>query len=112
MSLRSDDMQAPAFNDPFTELDIGSTSGHIRRYGYRTLFTGLGYDLRLLLMISCVEHFMTDFSPFEYLCEQLRFFNRYGSHEHRLPFLRTLLNLIGYGLRYLLPLKGLNAQVV
>ena len=69
VSLSTDDSETARSLHLGGELDIGTTTGHIGRNGYRTGLPRLGDDVCLLLEELCIEHIVRDMSQVEHPTE-------------------------------------------
>ena len=76
--------------------DIRAAARHIRGDRHRAELTGLGNDLRFLLMIFRIEHFMLDTALFEHRAQKLGLFNGDRAHQHRLALFMALLDLVNH----------------
>ena len=85
MSLRSEDVQAAEFGHPFPQLDIRTAAGHVGRNGDLAGLTGLSDDIRLFLMVLCIQYVVFDARTGQVSAQQLRFFDGNGPHEDRPP---------------------------
>ena len=76
--------------------DIRAAARHIRGDRHRAELTGLGNDLRFLLMIFRIEHFMLDTALFEHRAQKLGLFNGDRAHQHRLALFMALLDVVNH----------------
>ena len=58
--FRTNDSQTPGFLNLGRELDVGTTTGHVRCDGNSSFLTGLSYNLGLLLMQFGIEYIVLD----------------------------------------------------
>ena len=92
MALRADDLQAACRKRFLVQLDIGTTSGHVRRDGDRVMDTGILDDLRFKLMELRVQHIMLDPFPAQHAGKQLRYLNGNRAHQDGLVLLMRFLH--------------------
>ena len=86
MALRTDDLQSSGFPRIIIQLDICTTARHVGSNGHRSVYTCISYDFRFLLMILGIEHVMLDSLSLEHSAQELRYFDRDRTDEHRLSF--------------------------
>ena len=60
VSLRTEDMETSQFCYPLAQLDVRTAAGHVGRDRHLTRLAGLGDNLRLALMIFCIQHVVFD----------------------------------------------------
>ena len=60
MALGADDRQTAGGLHLVRQLDVGSSSGHVRRDGDLRPLAGFGHDLGLLLVLLGVQYVMLD----------------------------------------------------
>ena len=68
------------------ENDIGASSGHVRRNGYRPRSARLRNDLRFLLMVLCIQHGMRHAPPFQQRGNVFALLDGNRTDQHRLSF--------------------------
>ncbi len=73
--------------------DVGTAPGHIGGDGNHARTTGLGDNLRLLLMVFGVQHLVLDFGLAKTLGHRLRGFHGSSAHQHRRALGHTLLDI-------------------
>ena len=73
--------------------DIGATARHVGGHGDGPQLTGLGHDLRFLLVVLGVEQIVLDALPLEQLAQQLVLLNGHGANQYRLSLFMTFLHL-------------------
>ena len=83
------------------EDDVGAPAGHVGGDGHRPGASGLGDDLRLLLVVLGVEHLVRDARLAEQLREVLGGLDRGGAHQHRLPLGVALADVLDDGVELL-----------
>ena len=76
------------------EHDVGAAARHVGRDGDRALAARLGDDLGLALVLLGVQHVVLDALLLELLGEHLRGLDRDRAHQHGLPGLVALLDLV------------------
>ena len=90
--------------------DVGTTAGHVGGYGYGSQTSRLSDDRGFLVVLFGVEHVeVLDAAFFQHIGNELRYFNGYGTHKHRLPCVVMLFHQIGYSL--VLAFLGLEYSV-
>ncbi len=105
MPLTSDNMQPAELFYPFSQLDIDTAAGHVRRYGDRARLPRVLDDLRLLLVVFGVEDVVWQTAALHQPREALRFFNRVRPDQDGPALPVETLDLVddGLGLRLLSP---------
>ena len=97
MTLGTDDGKTSRLLDFGRKLDVGTTTGHVGGYGDGAFLTGLCHDFGLSLVQLGIEHIVGDAAQCEHSREQLRYFDRGCTHEHRAALLDEVDDLIDYG---------------
>ena len=95
-------MQAAQLRDPFPQLDVGAAAGHVRRDGDGGTLPCLADDLRLALVVLCIENVMLDPRPGEHGAQLLRMLDGDGADEDGPPLLVQLLDFLDGGIVLLL----------
>ena len=97
MALGADNGQTAGGTYGRRQLDIGTTTGHVGGDGHGSRLSGLGHDFGLALVQLGVQHVVFDFAQGEHTAQQLRYFDRGGTHEHGTSGLDHLHNLFDNG---------------
>ena len=84
MALSADDLETPELGNAFTQLDIGTTAGHVGGDGNCPHLTCFGNDLGLEFMELGIEDVMLDPFGLQDLTDLLRTLDRGGTHQNRL----------------------------
>src|SRR4051794_15128630 len=85
------------------EHDVGAAAGHVGGDGDRPLAAGLGHDRSLALVVLGVEHHVRHpRRAVEQLGEHLALLDRHRAHQHRLPPLLRLADLLDHRVPLLL----------
>ena len=77
-----------------TQHDVGATASHIGRHSDRTFAPSLSHDHGLLLMELGVEHLVRHPSLAQRSREHLTLLHAHRSHQHRLPGLKPLRDVL------------------
>ena len=88
-------------NHALAQLDIRTTSRHVRcdRNGAR--LAGAGHDLGLGLVVLGIQHVVHDTGPLEHTAQQLGGVHRHGPHQDRLAMVVVFANLLDHGGEFL-----------
>ena len=108
--LRTDDSQTTRFFHLRRQLDIGTTTGHVRSNRNDACTTGFGNDLCLLLVQLGVEDVMFDFTDGKQFAEEFGYLNGSGTHEDRTTLTNHELDLVDDRV-VLLPLGAVDTVV-
>ena len=100
MTLCTNDLQTAGCSCLVIQLDIGTTAGHVGSDGNCPMLSGFCDDLRLHLMILCVQHVMTDAASFQHAGKQFTGFDRDGANQDRLTNLVCLTDRIDHGFEF------------
>ena len=98
MTFRTDDVKSSGCSCLFIELDIRTTTCHVRRNRYRPMYTGFRNDGRFLLMELRIQNIVLNAPSLQLIGKQFGSFNRNGTHENRCPGFMNCFNLIHYGI--------------
>ena len=101
MTLGTDDGETAGLFHFRRQLDIRTTTRHVRRDGHNSCSTGLRYDLRLLLVELGVEDIMRYLTQTKHLAEQLGYLDGSSTDEDRTTLLDHRLNLVDDGVVFL-----------
>ena len=101
MTLRTNNGETAGLFHFGRQLDIRTTTGHVRCDGHNSCATGLGNDLRLLLVELGVEDIMRYLTQTKHLAEQLGYLDGSGTDEDRTTLLDHRLNLVDDGIVFL-----------
>ena len=82
--------------------DIGTATSHVGRDRHTTRPTGLGHDLRFLLVKLGVQHFVLDVLLVQQTGQIFRSLDRSRTDQHRLTTLRAVLDIVDDGLEFFL----------
>ncbi len=84
------------------EHDVGTASGHVGGNGDGAGSAGLGDDMRLALMLFGIEDFVRNFRTLQQLGNPFGRLDRGCAHQHRLPALHAILDVLENGLEFIL----------
>ena len=84
MALCADDLQTAGCPRLIVQLDIGTTTGHIRRDRNGIVYTGIGNDLRFHFMELSVQDIVLNARSLEHLREKLGYLDRDRADQNRL----------------------------
>ena len=80
--------------DVAPEHNVGTPTGHVGGDGDHPEAARLRYDLGLSRVLLGVEHLVRQLFLFQQLRQYLRVFDRGGAHQHRLPALMALADVL------------------
>ena len=80
------------------QQNIGAAAGHVGGDGHHPQPPGLRHNLRLALVELGVQHHVPHALALQNRRQPLRFLDRRGAHQHRLPLLVQLGNVVGHRL--------------
>src|SRR5690606_24243460 len=81
--LSTDDRQTTGLFHTSTQLDVRTTTGHVRGNGHRSGITRLLHDLRFALVLFRVQYVVRDVAHLEHLAHQLAHLHARGTYQHR-----------------------------
>src|SRR5262249_53142208 len=87
-------MKPSGLCDLLQQFDIGATARHVCRDRDPASQTGLRDDIRLFLVLTCVEDDVRDPGCRELLAQKLRGGDRPGSHQNRPPLFMERRNML------------------
>ena len=94
MALCTDNTETAQFANTFTQLDVGSPSGHIGRNSNRTTLAGVHDNLCFFIVVFRIKNFVRNPSFYQFLRNIITGFNRNGTDQNWLAFFMTLFNIL------------------
>src|SRR5690606_3685496 len=83
-----------------SQLDVCTTTRHVRRYRYGTRFTRFSNNFCFALVLLCVQHLVLDLFHLEHPADQLGNFHRGCTDEYRATLVGQSLNLLDNGCEF------------
>ena len=84
MTLGTDDLQSAGGSRFIIQLDIRTTACHVGSDGYRTVYTGISYDLCFQFMEFCIQYLVLDATLGQHSAQFLTGFDRDRTYQYRL----------------------------
>ena len=84
MTLGTDDLQSAGGSRFIIQLDIRTTACHVGSDGYRTVYTGIGYDLCFQFMEFCIQYLVLDAALGQHSAQFLTGFDSDRTYQYRL----------------------------
>src|SRR5258708_8813464 len=94
MSFRTDDRQPARFFHARSQLDIRTTTGHIRSDGHRSGQTGFRHYLRFPCMLFGIQYVVRDLFRLQHFAEELAHFHIRSTYQRGPAFRPSFLSLI------------------
>ena len=102
VALGADDLQAAKLSGLVIQLDIGTAAGHVGSDRHGAVDTGFRDDLRLQLVVLCVQNLVRDAAAVEHGGQHLGCVDVDRADQHRLSLVIGLLHLFDDGVELFL----------
>ena len=99
MTFCTNNTKSSKFANPFTKLDVGTTTGHVSRNGNSTTLTSIHDDLGFFIVVFGIQDFVRNTSCDQFFRNVVTGFNCNCTNQDRLTFLVTSLNVFNNGLK-------------
>ena len=94
MALCTDNTETAQFANTFTQLDVGSPSGHIGRNSNRTTLAGVHDNLCFFIVVFRIKNFVRNPSFYQFLRNIITSLNRNSTNQNWLAFFMTFFNIL------------------